>query len=96
MQGQFKVPGGKLVIADFQLMDQRLHDVRIHGDFFLEPDSALDLINVTLEGLPSDSDLHVIASTVDACLPPNTVMYGFDSTAIATAILRGLSRETTT
>ena len=91
MQGQYKVPGGKLVIADFQLQDNRLHSVRIHGDFFLEPDSALEIINLSLEGLPADSNLSAICSAINANLPDKTVMYGFDSTAIAIAIMRGLT-----
>ena len=91
MQGQYKVPGGKLVVADFRLHDNRLRDVRIHGDFFLEPDNALEAINLSLEGLSADSGLGSICAAINANLPDGTVMYGFDSAAIAIAILRGLT-----
>jgi lipoate-protein ligase A len=37
-----KVPGGKLVVVDLDLDDGRLRDVRVSGDFFLEPDDALE------------------------------------------------------
>ena len=41
MHGEFKVPGGKLVVADFDVVDGRLANVRVSGDFFLEPDDTL-------------------------------------------------------
>ena len=41
MHGEYKVPGGKLVVADLDVTEGRLAGVRISGDFFLEPDSAL-------------------------------------------------------
>ena len=40
--GEYKVPGGKLVVVDLQEHDGRLTHVQVAGDFFLEPDSALD------------------------------------------------------
>ena len=45
MHGEYKVPGGKLVVADLEVRDGRLADVRISGDFFLEPPEALEAIN---------------------------------------------------
>ena len=33
MHGEYKVPGGKLVVADVEVRDGRLADVRISGDF---------------------------------------------------------------
>ena len=55
MHGEYKVPGGKLVVADLEVRDGRLADVRISGDFFLEPPEALDAINRGLNGLPADT-----------------------------------------
>ena len=45
--GEYKVPGGKLVVVDLQEHDGRLAHVQVAGDFFLEPDSALDDIRPT-------------------------------------------------
>ena len=39
--GEYKVPGGKLVVADFDVVDGVLAHVSLSGDFFLEPDEAL-------------------------------------------------------
>ena len=49
MHGEYKVPGGKLVVADVEVRDGRLADVRISGDFFLEPPEALEAINRGLD-----------------------------------------------
>jgi lipoate-protein ligase A len=51
--GEYKVPGGKLVVADFDVVDGVLANVSLSGDFFLEPDEALPEINRALTGLPS-------------------------------------------
>ena len=40
MHGEYKVPGGKLVVVDLDVEDDVLTNVQF-GDFFLEPDEAL-------------------------------------------------------
>ena len=49
--GEYKMPGGKLVVADLAIAGGRLERIQISGDFFLEPDHALDAINAALAGL---------------------------------------------
>jgi hypothetical protein len=41
MHGEYKIPGGKLVVVDLDVIDGALRNVRVAGDFFLEPDEAL-------------------------------------------------------
>ena len=60
MHGEYKVPGGKLVVVDLDVVDGRLAEVRVAGDFFLEPDSALDAINAALNGLPVEAEAPAI------------------------------------
>ncbi|MGW3471010.1 hypothetical protein ACWDKQ_21715 [Saccharopolyspora sp. NPDC000995] len=50
MHGEYKVPGGKLVVVDLDVVDGRLVDVWLSGDFFPEPDEALANINGALSG----------------------------------------------
>ena len=50
MHGEYKVHGGKLVVVDLDVRDDRLHGVQVAGDFFLEPAEALDDICAALEG----------------------------------------------
>ena len=49
MHGEYKVPGGKLVVVDFDVVDGVIRDARVAGDFFLEPDEALGDIDGALE-----------------------------------------------
>ncbi|MFQ6711641.1 biotin--protein ligase, partial [Bordetella pertussis] len=55
MHGEYKVPGGKLVVIDLEVAQGRLRQVRLSGDFFLEPPEALEAINRGLDGLPADA-----------------------------------------
>ena len=93
--GEFKVLGGKLVVADLSVVDGRLAEVSINGDFFLEPDEALDDINAALTGLSEDASQAEIVAAVEAALAPGTVLFGFSAESVATAVRRALARATT-
>jgi len=95
MHGEYKMPGGKLVVMDLEVREGCLADVRLSGDFFLEPDSALDTINRTLESLPAQADEATLADAVQAALGPETMMYGISPQAIAVAVRRALDGEVT-
>lgn len=95
MHGEFKVPGGKLVVADLDVRDGMLADVRLSGDFFLEPDDALPLLDAALTGMPASSDAKSLAAAVTAALPEGAVLLGFSAESVATAVRRALQRATT-
>lgn len=90
MHGEYKVPGGKLVVADLTVMDHRLADVRISGDFFLEPDTALDTINQTLCGLPAASSEAALTAAVEGALDAGVSMYGLSAEAVAVVVRRAV------
>ncbi|HEU4856005.1 MAG TPA: biotin--protein ligase [Rhodanobacteraceae bacterium] len=90
MHGEYKMPGGKLVVADLEVRDGKLTRVWISGDFFLEPDSALTLIDVALEGVPAVASDEKKAAVVRAALGPNVRMYGISPEAVAVAVQRAL------
>ena len=90
--GEYKVPGGKLVVADLDVRDGTLGNVQISGDFFLEPDAALDSINAALDGLPAGLDTRGLAARIDARLPAGAVLVGFSAEAVAIAVRRALTR----
>lgn len=95
MHGEFKVPGGKLVVVDLDVVDNTITDFRLAGDFFLEPDSALEKINGAINGLHADAEPRAIADAVRRALPEDTIMLGFSPEAIATTIRRALQKATT-
>ena len=91
MHGEYKMPGGKLIVADLDVQGGKLAHVQISGDFFLEPDSALDVINAALLGAAADPlDTAALARTIDSALGKDVVMYGISAEAIATAVARAL------
>ena len=90
MHGEYKMPGGKLVVADLKVRGGKLTNVRISGDFFLEPDAALTMIDVALEGLPAAAEGAHFAAMVRAALGPNVRMYGVSPEAVATAVQRAV------
>lgn len=94
MRGQYKVPGGKLVAADVDVADGRLTTVRVSGDFFLEPDSALELIDAALTGMPVAASVEQLAAAITAALGESAVMIGFDPRSVGIAVHRALGRAT--
>ena len=76
MHGEYKVPGGKLVVVDLEERDGRIADFHLAGDFFLEPDTALDDIDAAVNGLPVEADVAAIAAAVRAALPDGAQLLG--------------------
>ncbi len=95
MHGEYKVPGGKLVVVDLEVVDGRIANFRLAGDFFLEPDSALESINSALDGLSAESDAASIAKAVAAALPKDAILLGFSPEAVATTVRRAIHSATT-
>ncbi|HWK19471.1 MAG TPA: biotin/lipoate A/B protein ligase family protein [Microbacteriaceae bacterium] len=91
MHGEYKVPGGKLVVVDLEVVDERLAGVRIAGDFFLEPDSALAVMDAAVEGLPADASAKDIAGAIRQALPPEAELLGVTPEGIATAVRRAVA-----
>ena len=90
MHGEYKVPGGKLVVADLDVADGRLVGVRISGDFFLEPDTALDAINDVLCGLPANTGEAALTAAVQGALDADVSMYGITPDAVAVVVRRAI------
>jgi hypothetical protein len=68
VHGEYKIPGGKLVAADLEVPGGQLAQVQISGDFFLEPDDALDRIDAAVTGPPATPDVAAITARVEGAL----------------------------
>jgi len=90
MHAEYKVPGGKLVVVDLDVDAGHLANVRLAGDFFLEPDDALTAINDAVSGLPAEADVPTIAAAVRAALPEGAQLLGFTPEAVGTVVRRAL------
>ena len=93
MHGEYKTPGGKLVAVDLEVVDDKLVNVVVHGDFFLYPEEALADITGALEGLPVDLTESEYAEKVRFALPRKAELLGSSPDAIGAAIRRALAGE---
>lgn len=91
MHAEYKVPGGKLVTVDLEVSSDIISAARVAGDFFLEPDEALDDINAAIVGLSAQSSHEHLEQAVTAAIPQGAVLLGFDASAVATVVRRALS-----
>ncbi|MDO5662384.1 MAG: biotin/lipoate A/B protein ligase family protein [Brachybacterium sp.] len=107
MRGQYKVRGGKLVFVELTVdestgapgeaagEDARVLSAQVFGDFFLEPDDALEDIAGALVGLPAAATTERIAAAIKQRLDAreeSVHMIGFDAQAVAIAARRALGR----
>lgn len=88
--GEYKVPGGKLVVVDLVVEGGRMTAVQVSGDFFMEPASALDAIDAALQGLSVDTDEATLAASVAQALPADAQLYGITPEGVAVAVRRAL------
>ena len=94
MRGEYKVPGGKLVAVDVEVDDGTISSAFVSGDFFLEPDEALEDINAALVGMPSTASVADLAASITARLDAETRMIGFTPDAVGIAVRRALGHAT--
>ena len=92
-RGEYKVPGGKLVAADVVVEGGVLREVHISGDFFLEPDEALERIDAALTGLPESVDGARMRTLVENAVG-DAHMIGFTPVSVAIAVRRALGHAT--
>lgn len=95
MRGEYKVIGGKLVVAEVAVHDERLSHVSISGDFFLQPDEALTDINRALLHQPITASVAELAAAIEANLGDDVVMFGVSAQAVAVAVRRALGFAST-
>lgn len=88
--GEYKTPGGKLVVVDLEVVDGRLSRVEVSGDFFLEPAEALEDIVAALEGAPASASQEELARRIDERLRPDAALIGFDAEAVAVTVRRAV------
>lgn len=97
MNGQYKVLGGKLVSVDITVRDGRIATAHVFGDFFLEPDDALEDLNAALEGMATEATAAELGAALTARLEARAdpvQMIGFSAEAVAIAVRRALGHAT--
>ena len=89
MRGEYKVAGGKLVAVDADVTDGVVSAAHVSGDFFLEPDEAIEDINRALTGQSVSATVADIATAVERALGDANLI-GVTPQAIAIALRRAL------
>ncbi len=87
---EYKVPNGKLIVADLEIENQFLKKVQISGDFFIDPPETLDCINKALIGLPVDAQPSLILKVINSAISLETKILGFQPLDIVTIIRKAL------
>lgn len=90
LHGEYKQPGGKLVVVDLLVIDGRLCQVQLSGDFFLAPDEALGWLTDALETQPADLALESLAALL-AAAAADAELLGVSPHGIATAVRRAIA-----
>ena len=93
MHGEYKVPGGKLVVADVEVADDTIERVVISGDFFLEPAEAILDITRALHGMSSTASVAQLAAAATRAAGDATFI-GFTPEAVGIAVRRALGHAT--
>jgi len=85
-----KVPGGKLLIIKVSFGDS-IESVRILGDFFVYPESAVQEIETSLKGVDSKASEVSIAELVGSvAVRCNAEMVGVTPEAIAQTLRKAI------
>lgn len=90
MHGEYKVPGGKLVVADLEIVQDCLRDVTISGDFFLDPDTALEAMTAAIEGASVNTSEAELAQRVRAVVY-DAELLGITPEGVAIAVRRAIA-----
>ncbi|NLA56486.1 MAG: lipoate--protein ligase family protein [Corynebacterium humireducens] len=93
---EIKVPGGKLVVVDVATDEGRITDVRLSGDFFLEPDEAYDAFGPALTGAAVSETTEELQARLDRALAgfEDLALHGFSTRDVAVAVKRAVSGGT--
>lgn len=90
MHGEYKTPGGKLVVVDLDVIEGRLRNVVISGDFFVYPEEEHPVIANALDGVDIDLDDESLAERIRMDIHPDTTLLGTSPEGIIIAVRRAL------
>ncbi|MDE1846005.1 MAG: hypothetical protein KGH53_01870 [Candidatus Micrarchaeota archaeon] len=87
-----KIPGGKLLTVKITY-SSKIDSIQLLGDFFLYPESSLQLIESALVGMESSSTMEELSSKVAQVVAKNEIeMIGITPDSIAQTILMAVKR----
>ena len=85
---------GRLVAVDVETVNDWLGRVSVSGDFFLEPDEALQEADAALSGILATSSADQLVSAIISPRDPGVQLIGFTTNAVLLAVRRALGKAT--
>ncbi len=80
------VPDGKMLEVDVSY-DDRITDVRLTGDFFLEPPESREALEAAIDGQPVDVSHEALVEAIEGV---DARLIGFDASHLADATLEAI------
>lgn len=93
MHGEYKVPEGKLVVIDLEIVEGRLCRVELSGDFFLLPEDAIWRLTEAVEGAPAELSEEELAGRVRQAAQ-GVELIGITPEGVARAVTRAIAGGT--
>ncbi|MFT4148000.1 MAG: biotin/lipoate A/B protein ligase family protein [Micrococcaceae bacterium] len=93
--GEYKVPDGKFIVVEFDVEKDTFRNFSLSGDFFLEPDEALEAINGAFEGASIHDSREKLVKLINSSVPRHTYFTGFTPDSVVSAVRRALKKSTT-
>jgi lipoate-protein ligase A len=90
LRGEYKTPGGKLIAVELNVVDGKLRNVVVTGDFFLYPEEALPILAAALEDSPATLGAAGYAARIGTALDASAELVGSSPEALAVAVVRAL------
>ncbi|MFJ3031280.1 biotin/lipoate A/B protein ligase family protein [Rothia terrae] len=91
---EYKVPGGKLLVADVTVEDTIITSTLISGDYFLEPEEAFDDMTQALVDASTKDSADELKNRLDASLAKygeSLALHGFSTADVALVVKRAVS-----
>jgi lipoate-protein ligase A len=89
MHGEYKIPGGKLVVVDIDIKDGVITRPQISGDFFLAPEEALDWMTAALDGVAANVSEEELGRRLRQALT-GAELLGLTPEGVAVAVRRAI------
>lgn len=89
--GEYKVPGGKLVVVDFEVTSACFANMRITGDFFVFPEDAIDALARSINGMDVNASANDLQLAMSRAMGNDVELLGFGPVDVVAAIRRALA-----
>ncbi|QWW19108.1 lipoate--protein ligase family protein [Schaalia sp. 19OD2882] len=92
MRGEYRAPGGQLVVVDLEVAGGLLAHVQVSGGFAVAPAQALPRLTTALEGMDAKASVAELTAAMDAVRESGDELLGATTQGVAIAVRRALGQ----